>query len=907
MKQIEQLFSRALLIALLPLLSIAGAPLVNIDFRTVGDGVVQSAQGNYSLRLGKKTEIRPDGPTGTPYVHFDGSKESTVTIDPGAAASRFSGDEASVSFWFTLEDYRPCKIAYGFFSERAPNPIGESDYGRPRIFFGRPLRKTEAGQDGLWSGTEGPLPTNAWHHLAFTYSKTTQRLVVWFDGIVMQDTKVRQEKPQPVEEVLTAPIAETLPGGLADIRIWKEEVPADVILAMDVSPIHAEELAKTFDRAASEVAASAPLADAFHTWCKEKATRARALKAAKRADIREWMDLQRRSHQLPDLVRHLDSIARTKAPSLGALPAIPIEIYPYDIAKRLPFLLPYDGKATGRVSLSGAKGEFEAASFQLYPLRDIGKFHFTASDLVGPGGAKIPASDIDIRIVKCWHTDSGGWITYYAVGRGYGTLTPELLLHDDALIKTDYSKRANYVRCSYPDGDRYVWLNETAPAEFLKPFDIDREPVHDAAVFQPLPLRNGILQQFWILVRIPETAKAGPYKGTLRFTADGKAAGSMELALEVHPFRLPRPSPKYNIDRPFLGTWMHHCSLPGKLGGSNLTNAIRRLRAEFKGMADHNMLHPWTMTFGNQLYPDLTEIQIDLMKETGLALKPLFGDMMGTDMPWTLMVQYAHNWGGKIAVEDHPERFRNRCEAFSNDLARALAKLEGKVGHREVYLAGMDEAGPGTVTREMPFFMIARKLGAKSFVTSGDSRRAAHGVSANDAPAGFNRTLARSWHEGGAIVTTYAAPFSGPESPAVWRRNKGVRLYYANYDGCNEYVWYEGEHLWNDNAGAGKYRPFCIVYPTADGVLETVAWEAMREGYDDVRYLTLLYRLSRLAIRSGKRPLARLGKTAASWAELVNPDTVDLVKMRPEAKEWIVRLQEALRKEGVAIPGSVYR
>ena len=145
MKQIFHNLLRASLLLFAPLLcQAAPAPAIIVDFTTEEGGIVESLQRNYAFHLGKNVEIRPDGPTGTPYVHFDGSKESTVKIDPRQAESLVKGDEVSVSFWFNLEDYRPCKIAYGFFSERAPNPIGESDYGRPRIFFGRLLKKTEA-------------------------------------------------------------------------------------------------------------------------------------------------------------------------------------------------------------------------------------------------------------------------------------------------------------------------------------------------------------------------------------------------------------------------------------------------------------------------------------------------------------------------------------------------------------------------------------------------------------------------------------------------------------------------------------------------------------------------------------------------------------------------------------------
>lgn len=39
------------------------------------------------------------------------------------------------------------------------------------------------------------------------------------------------------------------------------------------------------------------------------------------------------------------------------------------------------------------------------------------------------------------------------------------------------------------------------------------------------------------------------------------------------------------------------------------------------------------------------------------------------------------------------------------------------------------------------------------------------------------------------------------------------------------------------------YRDHNLTYPTADGVIDTLAWEGFREAVDDVRYLTTLENL----------------------------------------------------------------
>ena len=896
------------LAAFCPLCSQAESPFIAIDFRSAEDGIVESESGNYALHLGDKAKILPNGPTGKPYLQFEEAGEANVRINPRQARSKLKGDEVSASFWFRLDRNAKSTIAYGFTTKGNPPERGSANYGMNRLNFNVKLEPSDFGTYSLWSRFEGDLQPGIWHHVAFTYSMSKLHFTMWYDGVIQRDITTEQDIPKPIKDFLTCPMAKNFPGAIADIRIWDTVVPETELLSMDVSPAAAKKMAGAFTQTAKKLPALSALTSPFRNWCLEKARDVQKLNAAKRADIREWMKLQKQSLQLPYLEKRATELASSRAKGSGSLsgfPGLPLTIYPYDMAKRLPYLLPYDGKADGKVSFEGAQGEFESRSFMVYPFRDVVKFHFTPTDLMGPGGAKIPASAIDIRTVKCWFTPGSGWNSYFGGGREFGTLSPELLVYDDAFIKVDREKRQNYIRCTYPTGPRYIWTSEFGTAESMEPFDYNLEPIHDAKTFRPLPLAESELKQFWLTAHIPETAKPGRYQGTLRFTADGKECGTMPVSLEVRPFRLPRAATRYNIDRPFFGTWINHINLDLKLTSGNYSNAVRRLYAEYKNMAEHNMLNPWTMAYGNPTYPDFASVQIDLMQKAGLETRPLFGDVPGDDMEWTGLPET----GGDrdFSVEANFDFFKQRQAAFSNQVHKALAQVEKKLGHRDVFFYGSDEAGPGTVRREMPFFMIVRLLGGTPFITSGHARWAAFAIGMDDSPASFGRTQARNWHEGGSMVCTYAAPFSGPENPETWRRNKGIRIYTSNYDGCNEYVWYEGLNVWNDFAFSSSYKPFCIVYPTADGVVDTIAWEALREAFDDVRYLTLMRRLARVAIRSNVRELVRMGKTATAWAEVIDPESVDMDVMRSTAADWIVRLRNALAAKGVAVPDSIYR
>lgn len=884
------------------------APLVTVDFQNVEDDVVSAADGKYLLHLGGEARILPGGPTGRPYALFDGTSSSTARIDARQMASQAKGDEAAASFWFRPDSITPGTIAYGFRIEELPSHRGSAQFGQMPLRFSANLKPTDFGAYALWSHTEGHLATGMWHHAAFRYSMSNLHLTVWVDGVVQWNKHTDQDIPQPMREFLALPMAKNFSGALSDIRLWNTAAPDAEILTMDVAEAEAQATAADFEAAAQKVQ-HAP----FAAWCRSCAARVREMATARKAHVRDWMRIQEGRNALPYLAARAQEIAGAPGgKALAALPALPLDIYPYDMWKRLPFILPYDGKGLDNVKLAATPGEYEAASFMLYPFTDTGAFHIVPTSLTGPKGAEIPATAVDIRVVKCWFTSSSGWNSYFGGGRESPTLSPELLLHDDAMMKVVRDRRENHLRCSYPSGDRYIWVSQYGTFESMEPFHYNLEPVYDAAAFQPMPLEEGHLRQFWITIHVPTNAAPGKYAGNLRFTIDGKPAGEVPVDLDVYDFTLPRAATRYNIDSPFYGTWMNHISLGDKIAGAHAigagysySNACRRLLAEYRNMAAHNMLHPWTTTYGGS-DTDLADRQLDLMVEAGLVTRPLFGDFSATDGLWAAgMKREPEKYNHDITVEANYELFQERRIAYSNQIAKVLNLVEKKFGHRDLYCYGVDEAGPDTVRREMPFFMICKLLGGHPFISMSHAQWTSFATDGNDVPARIGRTNARNWHEAGAIVTTYAAPFSGSENPEPWRR-KGIRLYQANFDGCNEYNWYEGGHIWNDFAFQSRYKPFNMVYPTADGVIDTIAWEALRESFDDVRYLTLLRRLARVALRSGKRDLGRLGKAAIAWAELIDPDAVNFADLRANAARWILDLQRGLAEASVTIPPTVY-
>ena len=123
--------------------------------------------------------------------------------------------------------------------------------------------------------------------------------------------------------------------------------------------------------------------------------------------------------------------------------------------KRLPDVIPADGKLGDQLNVVAAKGEFEPVSFVVFPFQDLAELEVTATALAGAQGT-IPASAVDLKVVKCWYQAGTAWHSYFA-DPTRRELTPELLLNDENLVKVDRKTKDNYLRVDYPEGSEYVW------------------------------------------------------------------------------------------------------------------------------------------------------------------------------------------------------------------------------------------------------------------------------------------------------------------------------------------------------------------------------------------------------------------------------------------------------------------
>ena len=554
----------------------------------------------------------------------------------------------------------------------------------------------------------------------------------------------------------------------------------------------------------------------------------------------------------------------------------------------LPHADPECGVVTNEFPFAAAQGEFEAVSFVVRPDADYEKVDVVASDLTGPGGAKIPASAADVALVKVWFRPGGRWTSYWAGGRGNPEPMNNLILHDDAVVKVDFTNKINWVRGEYSDGVYYMNMSRS---DRNTPFNDSLEPVRDAPKFVPFDLKKDFRQQYLVTWRVPKDAKGGDYRGTVTLVTPTRDAplATLELSLHVHPFTLPRPRTHYDSSQPYVSYWMGTPSLEGLLkAGHRMDRAEKKLRAILRNMVEHNAINlSGVGTLAKDSLDDYGLRTLLIARQEGMSADPLIN---GGACDFSGGFVWAPG-STPLEPEQHPEKYRRSLEGFRRNVQAQVAIMDKYLGHHNCYYNSLDECGAGTNRRSYGYWSIVHELGGMIWTDYAYTKDSGAFIDMNDVPASVDHVVNNGWHQTGGKAVSYAAPFTGPEDPDIWRRVKGIRMWYADLDGPHEYAFLDADNRWNEFVYRGRYCQFGMGFRTIDGMISTLAWEGVRESLDDVRYYTLLRKRAEAALKSSDAAVRRLGRDALVWQDAIDPEyVVDLDAFRLEVSAWIERL-----------------
>ncbi|MDG2156233.1 MAG: DUF4091 domain-containing protein [Gammaproteobacteria bacterium] len=503
----------------------------------------------------------------------------------------------------------------------------------------------------------------------------------------------------------------------------------------------------------------------------------------------------------------------------------------------IPAELPADWQSTqaDTLSLAITPGEYRAASFLVIADQPLFDVLAEATDLVAvDGGAVIPAEQVDLRLVKQWYQAAYAARTANLTPR----LLSELLLKDDALVKAEDNK--NYLQLSTGE---YVDISQRGQSRKRGIIPVDRMPVEDATDLQAIDIAAGNNRQFWVTVALPEAAEPGLYTSTIRVSTRGQEFSSLRLQVEVLPFRLASSDLVYSV--------FHRAQLNSNWPDGSISSEIRsedQYSAELNNLVAHGVMHPNLYQKYNS--PEFRRA-LELRVEAGIDQRDLF--LIGLPA---------------VPGSNEPVPF-----GFDNKIRDTMSKISDYEVD-QLYMWGRDEAKAERLEQQKPVWNFSRDLGAKIFA-------AGYHTTAASGPGNFDlmgplhdifvainpvtRQEAARWHSIDKKIFSYQNPTGGMERPETFRQNAGLFLWQMNYDGAMMYAYNDSfGSAWNDFDHA-IYRDHNFVYPTVNGVVDTLQWEGLREGINDVRYLSTL------------------------MAMIEQSDNQSLVS---EASAWLARLKE---------------
>ncbi len=711
------------------------------------------------------------------------------------------------------------------------------------------------------------------YHVEFSYSDRRRSIIFNVDGLVQYEN----DNPDvPAFCIRPFRIGKNFSGSIRDFRLYDMPLHTEYLRIAPVQPDRAAVLENSLKDALGKTQNSALKKYLGDLQADLAGLQKRQGGDKKVVTLHEWNALR---DQIRNASRIAGEIGKAGGVKDGVVTAYTVR--PTSQEAVTPYILPEEGVLTGKLNVIAAKGEYESASFLVVPFAPVKKFLPVIGELKNENGTVLPGSALDLTLVKRTYTSGGAWLTYHGDKR-MRILTPDLLIHDDALIKVDEFRQTHSIRVNYPEGVTYLDITTRAPNLQSYPSDL---PFRDADTLQPVELPEaGRNQQYVLTLRVPENQEPGLYRTTVTMLADGKKAGQLALAVRVLPFELPEARTYYDPDRLFFGFFSH------KVFTGNPTE--KAVEARYRNMKAHNMLYPgnWPDPVKQ---PELFQLHVDIRKKVGLPEHTIFAGS-SADRAWLRMPKEKRT---KEVYEQHIKEWKAEKDQF-------LAAFEKAYGHRNVFMWGVDEAShyATIVHNQVPGWQALHELGGK-ILTTGSYRNEKWVADIQDMHV-HSYVVPRSaeiWHAAGGRIMNYAEPFPSIENPLTYRSKIGHNMYFSNYDGTmiHGYCVITRVNPFAKDYG-GSYRRFAMVFPQQDGVISTLAIAGVREGFDDIRYFSMLQLLARDAMKkSTASELVREARRAMAWLAQQKKVEGDPDEVRLRTIERILNLRNLMKKYGV--------
>jgi hypothetical protein len=453
-----------------------------------------------------------------------------------------------------------------------------------------------------------------------------------------------------------------------------------------------------------------------------------------------------------------------------------------------------DEAKTGAIALSACPGQYESACVGIYPLKACGKLKVSVSDLAGPDGKSIPASQIKVQVL------------------------------------------------------RYKAMNQTAIYTILPKY-MDTVPADG------IDIKPGVTRSFWFIPHVPADAAPGTYKGQIALTFSNGATDKVDLSLNVWPIKLLEPDFPMGM---FMTTPMNiYPEVGGGDRWDEWKELLIDAREHGMTSIDPIISLPLRKITAGKAEIDFSDLDrfMEIAKSVGYH-QELNGYALGTGFNMRIHPGFDFNgeakrWGvasyGDIAkayfdaVREHAKEKNWLPICFCTD-DEYIVHPGSKPEELATLHKALQDNAPGFhfVTYDSVFYKDRPKE-AEAY----DKLLA----EVDTWGAGIHTTRE-------AEVTKKAGRRLWLYNTGMNRFTFGTYMFYARqkYDVKGFFQWiYPGSGTYGHFYLASFVEAhYGVVYPSARGYRTTPIWERIRAGCDDHRYLQTAWKLIEKAEASGK-------------------------------------------------------
>ena len=486
------------------------------------------------------------------------------------------------------------------------------------------------------------------------------------------------------------------------------------------------------------------------------------------------------------------------------------------------------------LKLQMTPGEYESVAFYLISDSDLGSVEVALTKL-HKGSDVIAESNFDLKHVAYWYQSGGAWESIRVDRKKENMLVPELLVNDPRLVELDHDNRINLVSGV---GERKVKLSGDVIEQRKS---LDGVVIRDADKLLPASLKANTPNHYFLTIQAPDDSAPGIYNGHV-VARSGDIERRFNIAVEILPFTLNESPLTYSLY--YRGKLKYD-----QTEISSEWKNEKQLYLELKDMKEHGVCCP---TNYQRIFPKTSDGSIE--ENVTLFRKHMeIRKSVGIDNDRLYYL-------GLLAGDDASLKDLN----VFKDKVDFVSELASDVGVKTVFYYGKEERPADGYNEQLAAWEVVRKTGNAVFVALSDRYFEKNQIAVPEIFVYHNDISlenAKKVKILGSEILSYANPQVGVENPALYRSNYGFNLIKNGFDGVMNYayqdsmgvLWVDGDHRY--------YRDHVFAYPSSDGVISTIAWEAFREAVDDTRYYYYALELiSKIDIPDSKKYRIELDK-----------------------------------------------